>query len=722
MSLAGDELDLSGDEPTTPSPAQNEQYEEPINRQEAYIGPDFELPVRAGPEASAADDHEDAYQPSEDDDRENPFHGPSSTWRNYTRNDRQLAATLDQERANNLSIHLYNAHALKARRYVRDAEHLKPWSSKRKWVQPDDSGHVPWHPDPSWTAWPLSPNEVPRKGEDFGAPLPEPEDGTYRKVEPWTPSSDLSVELYAIMLRRAKTRFRGREWIREGPSAREQVEAAGPSPQDDGQAELGICLRKSFPVQYSEPVFLADEDTATSLLRPSVHHILTKLDSLLVGLHKSRRSHHDRNVVPRSRSRAPSRPKVSRSKISEERSKSRGRSSRNASTALPEHSGSEYEDQESETDIDDANSSPVRSARKRERSVVSDSRPPGLRDWGEVLGMASLTGWDQDIVDRAARRCASLFHESITFRTMSEMGNDKLTDYVPEMIPLESDSEADAELPRSGEPAAQGLFCPYESCSRHHQIYEKLWRWREHLKRGHKLDVKEVEDIEKSLRNEAGSPAQMYSDSFSESDRDVHSQHELESADNSSDEILRPIVFVRKDGKPRRRRSTFEERNLKKARLAHEEVEDAEMADKPEKGFNDRENLIMAKAWLCMSEQPKVDYEKLAQACGMTNPRSASNAWAAIKKKLLAMAGGSGENGAAAAAAPKSTPGRKRGKQAVEHVDGDDDEEGASPTKKQKTPAKGGRGKKGKKDEEKGVEGSESPIKKEEVEGEDEFA
>ncbi|KAH9822945.1 RNA polymerase I specific transcription initiation factor [Teratosphaeria destructans] len=720
MSLTGDELDRPGDESTTPSPAPNEQYGEPGDSQDAYIGPDFEVPIRAGPEPYAADG--DAYHPSEDDDRENTFHGPSSTWRSYAHNERQLAATLDQERANNLSIHLYNAHALKARHCVRDAETLKPWSSKRKWLRPDDSGAIPWHPDPNWTAWPLPPHEVPRRGEDLGAPVHEPEDGTYRKVEPWTPSSDLSVELYALMLRRAKTRFRGREWIKERPSAIEQAEAAATSPHDGGKADLATCLRERFPVQDSEPVFLADEDTATSLLRPSVRHVLTRLDNLLIGLHKSRCSHHDRSVVSRSRSRGPSQLKVSRSNMSEERSKSVGRSSRKASTVPPEHSGSEYEDQTSDPGIDDANSPPIRSARERERPVVSDSRPLGLRDWSEVLGMASLTGWDQDIVDRAARRCASLFKESMTFRTMPEMGKDKLTSYIPEMVPLESDSEVDAELSSSGEPALKGLFCPYESCSRHHQIYEKLWRWREHLKRGHKLDAKEIEDIEESLRKQAGSSAQMFPDSLSESDQDVHSQHELQGADLSSDEILRPIVFVRKDGKPRRRKSTFEERNLKKARLAHEE-----MADKPEKGFTDRETLIMAKAWLCMSEQPKIDYDKLAQECGMTNPRSASNAWAAIKKKLLAMAGGSGENGAeaaataAAAAAPKSTPGKKRGKKAADHVDGDGDEEGASPTKKQKTPAKGGRGKKGRKDEEKGVEGRESPVKKEEVEGEDVF-
>jgi hypothetical protein len=89
----------------------------------------------------------------------------------------------------------------------------------------------------------------------------------------------------------------------------------------------------------------------------------------------------------------------------------------------------------------------------------------------------------------------------------------------------------------------------------------------------------------------------------------------------------------------------------------------------------------------------QMDYEKLAGACGMTNPRSASNAWSSIKKKLFA-------NVPAAAVekdgkAPK-TPGRKRKTKAEETAapaaDGSDEdkkEEVATPAKKKRaTPAK----------------------------------
>jgi hypothetical protein len=90
-----------------------------------------------------------------------------------------------------------------------------------------------------------------------------------------------------------------------------------------------------------------------------------------------------------------------------------------------------------------------------------------------------------------------------------------------------------------------------------------------------------------------------------------------------------------------------------------------------------------------MSSQ--VDSVKLAEACGMTNPRSASNAWANIKKKILAHAGISTENGDGTGSptkkTPKATP-RKRKKAAAEGEGGGDEE---TPAKKVKpTPKKKG--------------------------------
>jgi hypothetical protein len=49
------------------------------------------------------------------DDRPNRWTGNPSTWQSLTEQERGLATSLDQIRNQDLSIHLYNAHALKKR-------------------------------------------------------------------------------------------------------------------------------------------------------------------------------------------------------------------------------------------------------------------------------------------------------------------------------------------------------------------------------------------------------------------------------------------------------------------------------------------------------------------------------------------------------------------------------------------------------------------------------
>ncbi|KAK3360815.1 hypothetical protein B0T24DRAFT_599885 [Lasiosphaeria ovina] len=50
--------------------------------------------------------------------------------------------------------------------------------------------------------------------------------------------------------------------------------------------------------------------------------------------------------------------------------------------------------------------------------------------------------------------------------------------------------------------------------------------------------------------------------------------------------------------------------------------------------FTHREQELLANVMLCIKPFPTVDYTKLAALQGMTNVRSASNAWAALKKKI----------------------------------------------------------------------------------------
>jgi hypothetical protein len=63
----------------------------------------------------------------------------------------------------------------------------------------------------------------------------------------------------------------------------------------------------------------------------------------------------------------------------------------------------------------------------------------------------------------------------------------------------------------------------------------------------------------------------------------------------------------------------------------------------------------------------------------MSNPVSASNAWAKIQKKITAQAGDASIDGTPEVQTPKATPAKKRAAKAVD---------GESPTKKTKTPSK----------------------------------
>lgn len=147
--------------------------------------------------------------------------------------------------------------------------------------------------------------------------------------------------------------------------------------------------------------------------------------------------------------------------------------------------------------------------------------------------------------------------------------------------------------------------------------------------------------------------------------------------------------------------------------------------------FTERERTIMACAWQCFEEQPKVrvprcltifppichsatpqvtsrlnipwqvDYVKLAGLVGMGNPRSATNAWLAIRKKLVAQTGPvaatSSIDGDATPTPAKTTKKRK----------GKDDSPKATPAKK------GRKSQKAQAKEEKEEEGEEAVVKAE---------
>ena len=259
-----------------------------------------------------------------DDDRPGRFYGPDSSWRFYTQGERDLAATLDQAENNDLSIHLYNAHAWTQQ--YRDEQRIakaKPWHSKQQWIKTDEKGKLPFLPPVAWTAWPLRPEEVPRSTEQWGVPIDTADDSdTIRAPKSWKPSLHLQGEVEAIFLRLAKERFYAREWAdecfdeavkaektsRSRRSSFVKAENDSDEPLDDLNKLEKQPQQESSPFpgespKHYVPMLLNDDDAASRIVQPSARHLLSKLDHLLIALHKSRQGHRKERNGSRSRSR-----------------------------------------------------------------------------------------------------------------------------------------------------------------------------------------------------------------------------------------------------------------------------------------------------------------------------------------------------------------------------------------------------------------------------------
>ena len=251
--------------------------------------------------------------------RQNRWTGPPSTYLSLIEQERGLSASLDQTRDQDLSVHLYNAHALKTRA-------RKFWERKNKGEEFDEEGEgMGWAPPKGWTAWPLPPNEVPRDGEIVGE-----DDGmdmfTFRREKDEAPSMELEEHLVAITLKFARERFEGREsagsdeeinddnhdnhdnekgfkaGTEELGHVFEEIAAMSADSLDktmdnlEGEDHLEPIIKESPEPPHSKarlkPVVSVDDERSAEILRPSIRHTLSKLDEVLIALHYARKTCH----------------------------------------------------------------------------------------------------------------------------------------------------------------------------------------------------------------------------------------------------------------------------------------------------------------------------------------------------------------------------------------------------------------------------------------------
>jgi hypothetical protein len=391
-------------------------------------------PARSqSPPSSSRSPVSSVESPSTSTSRPNTFRGNKKSWLRYTAAERGLAASLDQIRAGDLSIHLYNAHALKRRlRSQQNIDESEPWQSKDRWI--DDRGGQEFFPRRRWTAWPLEPQDVPRKGERFGALLDDDEEDLRikSKLNDVAVSEELMEALVALVLKNAKERLRQRtEEHNSDIKVEEAVDVDVPSSIEattekiETSSDVDALSEDSTQssqddTESGELRVMEDDDMAQSLLKPTLQSLLAKLDALLIGLHHSRQNH----VTSTAHKGAGDSGADIISHVPNKKSKGKSTAKSVAKRGRPlkythRRPGESYYDMHKRLrrHVEEADSEESASASGAEGLYTPQ---PGLRDWSDLLGTAALVGWDPVVVQRAARRCAAIFDENMTLLTLRE--------------------------------------------------------------------------------------------------------------------------------------------------------------------------------------------------------------------------------------------------------------------------------------------------------------
>lgn len=274
-------------------------------------------------DADANDSTDSSRSATEEPERGNRWTGHSSTWRSLTVQEQELDQSLLELRNRDLSIHLYNTFALRerARKHL-EAKKLKSGASPSRDNQSvpenddediEDSAGREWVPQKVWTSWPLTPQQVPRLDERIGT-LDKDEIYTFKRREKERPSRELEDVLVGTALKFAKEKWNSRQMapIKETPQAGtndgEPMNLEDESEREEHNAEKEMSVdyasgadekekpegkrrsRSSLKRVPLKPVLSADDDRSRDLLRPSIRHILSQLDSVLMALHYARQT------------------------------------------------------------------------------------------------------------------------------------------------------------------------------------------------------------------------------------------------------------------------------------------------------------------------------------------------------------------------------------------------------------------------------------------------
>lgn len=340
----------------------------------------------------------------------------------------------------------------------------------------------------------MKPDELPP--DDFMPvqPLDEDSQFTYRKRQAVFPRSALSEEIEAHILHLANRRFTARGQV-EKESPDEEGHGGGGSGNYTSGDEVDMKPRMSTEADSTDSemeesqsesetkigqqgpdiriVPTADDDTSSALLKPAVSDIVTKLEKTLTVLHNMMAA---TTQATDSEESEDEETELDEPPLARSRSRPRKRASKRPRppSALSEAEPSDmpplasplkkprYASAPPAPDDPEEPSTPAPLSREpspktdellerilRQRAVRLNR--PAPRDWRTVLGAASLAGFPQGAVQRAAQRCANLFGEGLELQVLNDHSSarDRSTTILPGgEISLGEDDRQLAEIAR----------------------------------------------------------------------------------------------------------------------------------------------------------------------------------------------------------------------------------------------------------------------------------
>ncbi|KAJ5142878.1 uncharacterized protein N7515_001665 [Penicillium bovifimosum] len=375
-------------------------------------------------------------------ERPNLFDGHSVSWRRYNADEIGAYDAIMTKRSRDLAAHLYNAHVLRRRtrgipRGKLEADPQAPPTVRKRWA-----------------AWPVHAAKVPRAGEILEERWNTSE--TLRMPPDPRPSAGLEECITAVMLKTSKERFQAREWNFE--EINENSEQKLTDEDDLMEDELDKKEdedEEPVDTRFLEPIVQLDDDASLRQLRPLVRNVISQVDRLLYGLHCAMkgRKYEEEDSGGEQSSDSKDEEDDTRESREQSRSRSRGRRQERGDTqerAMSLRSTSANTSTGPDTDDESLPGVSQSRARSRNSATGHDSSHSikgrlKLRDWSEIMGLASMLGLPTAAVMRASKRCADLFGEDLEFRTLPEgrVRKKLKTGEQEEYVYTESEGESD---------------------------------------------------------------------------------------------------------------------------------------------------------------------------------------------------------------------------------------------------------------------------------------